>query len=641
MRRRPKKDLAERSKEISALYRVIEIAEMPGLTFDTFISVLQQVLPEGFQFPDAVCTRIVLNGNEYKSGGFKETEWVLSAPLTLHNSAAGHIDVLYKKVEKTNEDDGPFLREERSLLNAIAKVAGRIIERIQLDQELLVKNLAFDTSISANSICNTEGEVIEVNKEAAQLWGYEDQKEIIGKHISIFFGDPDVSVTVLDTLKVQGRWKGKFSARRKDGSSFVAYALAGKITDGNGDPMCYQSSVIDISDQINLQNELIGRLQFETLSAKLAARFINVSSDLLDDEIKDAQRQICDHLGIDLSTIYEPSQSEDKRLELRFLYAKKADPPVPEDFAAVRYFPWCEKQLLSGKTVVVSTMDRLPPEASVDKESWSHYGIKSSLIFPLTSVGDQTLGTVSFDMRKEERIWSDEVIQQLRAFAQIFANALARKHFVTELIRYKEELESSNKKLLNRLQQSINAISKIGETRDSYTAGHQKRVKQIACAIAEEMGLPAETIDNIAFGALVHDIGKIYIASEILNKPAIISDIEYRILQTHVKHSYDVVKEIDFPRQIPTMVYQHHERLDGTGYPEGISGDEIIIESRILAVADVVDAISSDRPYQPALGLDAAVEEITRYRGTRYDADVVDAFMRLLKGNKPELGASR
>ena len=154
MRRRPKKIL---QKEAKRFPRCTELSRLPKcrVSRSTFISVLQQVLPE-VSISGRRLHEIVLNGNEYKSGGFKETEWVLSAPLTLHNSAAGHIDV-YIKSRKNDEDDGPFLREERSLLNAIAKVAGRIVERIQLDQELLVKNLAFDTSISANSICNTGG----------------------------------------------------------------------------------------------------------------------------------------------------------------------------------------------------------------------------------------------------------------------------------------------------------------------------------------------------------------------------------------------------------------------------------------------------------------------------------------------------
>lgn len=194
-----------------------------------------------------------------------------------------------------------------------------------------------------------------------------------------------------------------------------------------------------------------------------------------------------------------------------------------------------------------------------------------------------------------------------------------------------QQLAISKEELENRLLQSVNAISKIGELRDVYTASHQKKVADLSCAIGREMGLKDEKIRNLSFGSLLHDVGKFFVPSEILNKPGKMTDLEYQIIQTHVDESYNVVKEIDFPKEIHTMVYQHHERLDGSGYPLGISGDEIILESRILAVADVVEAMTSHRPYRAALGIDAALKEILFYRGTKYDAEVVDVCVKLFK----------
>ena len=199
------------------------------------------------------------------------------------------------------------------------------------------------------------------------------------------------------------------------------------------------------------------------------------------------------------------------------------------------------------------------------------------------------------------------------------------------LVSTLEDQRRTEESLKQRLHQSVNAISKIGEIRDVYTSGHQKRVAELACAIGSEMRLPDERINSLSIGGLIHDIGQMFIPSDILNKPGKITDLEYRIIQTHAEKSYSVVKQIDFPVEIPTMIYQHHERLDGTGYPQGLSGDQIILESRILAVADVVEAMSSHRPYRPALGIDAALEEILRYRGIKYDAEVVDVCMKLFK----------
>lgn len=206
-----------------------------------------------------------------------------------------------------------------------------------------------------------------------------------------------------------------------------------------------------------------------------------------------------------------------------------------------------------------------------------------------------------------------------------------RKQLEEDVKRYHEKLEKSNKQLKQSLNQSILLISKIGEMRDTYTAGHQNRVKELSCAIALEIGLTEEQITNISYGAQIHDIGKAFIASEMLNKPGKISDLEFKLIQTHVEYGYNIVKNVDFPWQISTMIYQHHERLDGLGYPQGLFGEQIILESRILAVADVVEAMTSSRPYRPALGIDLALEEITKYRGVKYDSSVVDVCIKLFK----------
>lgn len=204
---------------------------------------------------------------------------------------------------------------------------------------------------------------------------------------------------------------------------------------------------------------------------------------------------------------------------------------------------------------------------------------------------------------------------------------------LTKLINYEQQLEETNKALTLRLHQSIETISKIGELRDVYTAGHQKRAAELCVALAIEMGMTGETVNNIALGAKIHDVGKIYIASDILNKPGKITDLEYQILQTHPEQGYEVLKGIDFPNQIKLMVLQHHEREDGSGYPQKLIGDQITIESKILAVADVVEAMTSHRPYRAALGIDVALDEIVINKGIKYDCFVVDACINLFKKN--------
>jgi len=206
-----------------------------------------------------------------------------------------------------------------------------------------------------------------------------------------------------------------------------------------------------------------------------------------------------------------------------------------------------------------------------------------------------------------------------------------RRKMEQEIELQHESLIHSNEVLKKRLEQSINAISMIGELRDVYTAGHQKRVRQLACEIGRRFGLSEEAIANLSYGALIHDIGKIKIASDILNKPGKITNLEYQILQTHAEYSYSIVCEMDLPSEILTMIHQHHERLDGSGYPNQLVGDQIILESRILAVADVVEAMTSHRPYRPALGIDAALAEIESGKGVKYDPAVVDYCVSLFR----------
>ena len=198
-------------------------------------------------------------------------------------------------------------------------------------------------------------------------------------------------------------------------------------------------------------------------------------------------------------------------------------------------------------------------------------------------------------------------------------------------IRLKEELLQNLKDIRRLFEQEIETIASLCESRDPYTAGHQRRVAQLSCAIAKEMGLPEKQIEGIHASGLLHDIGKIYIPTDILNRPGRLSNIEMDLIRTHSKVGYDILKTVNFPWPVAQIVLQHHERQDGSGYPQGLSGEEILIEAKILAVTDVVEAMSSHRPYRPALGIDMALGEISRNSGILYDPKVVDVCLKLFK----------
>ena len=209
---------------------------------------------------------------------------------------------------------------------------------------------------------------------------------------------------------------------------------------------------------------------------------------------------------------------------------------------------------------------------------------------------------------------------------------------ITDRKKGEAKLERALTKLRRVLGATIQAMALTVEMRDAYTAGHQRRVTNLARSIAKEMHLSGDEVDGIRMAGSIHDIGKIGVPGEILNKPVRLANMEFELIKTHPAIGYNILKEIQFPWPVAKIVLQHHERIDGSGYPDGLSGDDILIEARILAVADAVEAMSSHRPYRPALGIDKALEEIREKRGTLYDQEIVDACLKLFtdKGFKFE-----
>jgi PAS domain S-box-containing protein/putative nucleotidyltransferase with HDIG domain len=237
---------------------------------------------------------------------------------------------------------------------------------------------------------------------------------------------------------------------------------------------------------------------------------------------------------------------------------------------------------------------------------------------------DTIVGAIVLHNYNDPSAYTRKDMEILEFVSEQVAAAIERK-------RVDEEMNLNFQRLKKTSTSIIFTMAKILELRDPYTAGHQQRVARLACAIAREMGLDEEEVDGIFMAALVHDIGKIYVPAEILNRPAKLNETEMDLVKTHPSIGYDIVKEIDFAQPVDRIVVQHHERIDGSGYPDGINGSDIILQARILAVADVVEAMASHRPYRPALSLDETLGEIDKYRDVLYDGQVVDACMKIFR----------
>ncbi len=287
---------------------------------------------------------------------------------------------------------------------------------------------------------------------------------------------------------------------------------------------------------------------------------------------------------------------------------------------AEEMFGWSREEAL-GRLVV----ETIIPEESHEAHK---KGLKHFLITGEGPVLNQHI-EISAQHRDSHTIPVELSVVSAHSDGTVNFNAFIRD--ISERIQSREALEKSAKQLRTSLIGTVVAVSRAVGARDPYTAGHQQRVSQLSRAIAQEMDLYAEQIDGLRMGASIHDIGKIYLPAEILSKPAKLSEIEYKLIQSHAQVGYDILKDVKFPWPVANIAYQHHERLDGSGYPQGLKGDEICLEARIVAVADVVEAMSSHRPYRPSLGIDAALHEIESRRGKCFEPGAVDACLKLFR----------
>jgi len=282
------------------------------------------------------------------------------------------------------------------------------------------------------------------------------------------------------------------------------------------------------------------------------------------------------------------------------------------------------RAIIAGKPEVVQNVES-DPKASLWRENARKYSYASCIALPLMD-GTRAFGVLLLFDDKVNVFDADEL-----KLLEEMSGDLA---FGILTLRVKVAHREHELRLQQNMLQTVEAIASIVEMRDPYTSGHQGRVAVLAHEIARQMGLPEEQMHAIHLAGLVHDLGKIQVPAEILSKPGKLTEIEYNMIKLHPQAGYDILKGIDFSWPIAQMVLQHHERLDGSGYPQGLKGEDILPGARILSVADVVEAMSSHRPYRPGRGVEVALEEVLRGRGTQFDSGVVDACLALFREQK-------
>ena len=316
---------------------------------------------------------------------------------------------------------------------------------------------------------------------------------------------------------------------------------------------------------------------------------------------------------------------EDNPGDARLIREQLADTDVSFNLQCVDLLSKGLKCLVSQNIDAVLLDLGLPDNQGLGAIEYLRAKKASIPIIVLTGLNDESVAIEAVRRGAQDYLIKGSITGSM--LSRVIRYAIERKN-------YEEELKRSLEKFTRALNGTVKAMAMAVGIRDTYTAGHQKRGADLARAIAQEMNLVPERVEGVQLACMIHDIGKISIPSEILSKLALLSKLELSLIKIHPQVGYDILKEIDFPWLIAKTVLQHHERINGSAYPAGLKNGDILLEAKVLAVADVVEAIASHRPYRPAFGTKEAIDEITRKQGILYDPAVVKSCLRLFQNKE-------
>lgn len=518
------------------------------------------------------------------------------------------------------------------LMERYAELAALVIERIRIQDDLHLKDLALNVTANAVVITNKDDRIEWVNQAFSDLTGYSvseaighHTKELVksGRHSQAYYGE--LWKTIL-TGKV---WRGELINRRKDGTLYHEEMTISPVVNGQGEITHFVSVKQDVTARkmVEEKNQRLTRLYAALSQCNEAIVRCTSEEELFPQICHDAvqfggMKMAWVGLVDEASRRIKPVASYGDGMEYLegIQISSDADDPSgrgPTGTAVRENQPfWCQDF-------------QRDPVTAPWHERGARFGWGGSAALPLLRndvvIGAFTLyaGEVNaFD--EPARNLLVEMARDISFALENFAHESERKRAEEQIRHYVAQLEIS-------FMQTVAVATTLSEMRDPYTAGHERRVAEIAVAIGAELGLDARRIDGLRVSGYLHDIGKISIPTEILAKPGRLSEIEYLMIKGHPQASHDVLKDVEFPWPVAEVALQHHERMDGSGYPRGLKGDEILLEARIMAVADVVESMASHRPYRPALGIEKALAEIERGSGSIYDSAVAGACLRLFR----------
>ncbi|MBN1365668.1 MAG: PAS domain S-box protein [Syntrophaceae bacterium] len=441
-----------------------------------------------------------------------------------------------------------------------------------------IKNRALELMLDAFVIFDSRGKLTYANPAFLKMIDCAFIEEIQGKKAGFFCMSEDDAKSIRKLLDKNGCWSGEVVIRKKNGSELPVQVSATLIADGTGKTASAAYLLKDITQWM------------------LAEKSLKASEE--------RYRLLADNVTDVIFTV-----------DMNFNYTYVS----PSSYRLLGYTP---EEAMSMKVADVVTPETFNLLASIFVEEME---IEKR---PNRDLTRSRIIEYQHIHKNKSKVWVETTLTFLRNEDSMAVGVLGIVRDISKRKQSEIALADSFEKLRKTLDGTVQAISFAVETRDPYTAGHQRRVAELAVAIASQMGVGDDILQGIRIAGSIHDIGKVAIPTEFLTKPGnIISDIEYTVIKSHAHVGYEILQPIDFPWPIAQIVYQHHERMDGSGYPRGLVGEEILIEARILAVADVVESMASHRPYRIAKGINEALLEIKEKRGVLYDSDVVDACL--------------
>ena len=507
---------------------------------------------------------------------------------------------------------------------AILGVAMDITERRRADEARAQLAAIVESSRSAIVGCDREGICTSWNIGAEWVYGY-SAEEMIGQPIaSLVPADRQGELKDQIAKVLTGGYIVNFETVRthKNGRRLHVSVSISPIRDAAGGIVGASVIVIDISDRKRAERALKRTVRaLMTLSHANAALVRATSQEGLFQEMC---RVIVEVGGYRMAWIGVPEQDAEKSVR------PIASAGHVEGFLDLLHLSWADNEcgrtpvgmaIRTGSLQLNKDLASNPVLTRLRDEALKR-GYKSSIALPLREA-ERVFGAIAIYAAEPDAFGVEEV-KLLSELADDLAYGFTA-------LRVRSEREAALQRLERAMEETVEVVASTVEMRDSYTAGHQRRVTTIAEAIAAKMGLPEERIHGLRLASSIHDLGKIHVPAEILSKPAKLTPFEYELIKTHPQVGYEILKPVAFPWPIAEIVLQHHERLDGSGYPKGLKGDAILFEARIIAVADVVESMISHRPYRPGLGIDAALAEIEQGKGRLYDGAAVEACVKLFR----------